>query len=144
LYGGVGIAVGGPTFGDTFVSSAGLNFQAGGGVSKTLTLGVNLSFDKYLSSSYGWAMGLDVEGKAFVYKGLFINFGLGVKGVPKGKDEKSLVAGVGGKAGIGYEFWVNQSSAMQVGLVYDLRAVSIDDETKLRNGILANAQFAFY
>lgn len=53
----------------------------------------------------------------------------------------SLSAGVGGKFGIGYEFWLNQTAAMSVDLSYDLRFVPDDG---MRHSPMLGVRFLWY
>ena len=67
-------------------------------------------------------------------------------GMPRSPDDNGITGGVGGRPGIGYEFFLNQSAAMGVGLDYDIRIVpqNEDGEIEARHGILAGVRFTWY
>ena len=152
FYVGAGIGFGAtffasPLFASTYkdaskvIPAGRLELSLGGGVTKRFTLGANLYLGAYAGRNFGPKVlfGGDVEGYAFVIKGLFIRTGLGVAGVPGGDGKIKL--GVGGLLGLGYEFWLNQSAALAVNLNYDLRAVPGDG---LRHTPYLGVRFAWY
>lgn len=124
------------------IPSGRLELSLGGGVSKNITLGVNLYGGFFSNTRFGThpLFGGDVEGYFFVLKGLFIRTGLGAAGVPSG-DGKTVKFGVGGLLGLGYEFWLNQTAALAVHVNYDLRAVPGDG---LRHTPYLGVRFAWY
>ena len=153
FYMGAGIGFGAtffasPLFASTYkdasnvIPSGRLELSLGGGISKRITLGVNLYGGFFSNSRFGThpLFGGDVEGYFYVVKGFFIRTGLGAAGVPSG-DGKKVKFGVGGLLGLGYEFWLNQTAALSVALSYDLRAVPGDG---LRHTPYLGVRFAWY
>ncbi len=153
FYIGAGIGFGAtffasPLFASTYkdasnvIPSGRLELSLGGGVTKRITLGVNLYGGFFSSTRFGThpLFGGDVEGHFFVIKGLFIRTGLGAAGVPSGDGQK-VKFGVGGLLGLGYEFWLNQTAALAIALNYDLRAVPGDG---LRHTPYLGVRFAWY
>lgn len=138
-----GIAAGASYFSDVgqIYAPMKVDLSFGGGVSKNFTLGINVYVGGYLTSQLNRKLlfGGDVEATGFVFKGLFIRGGLGAAGMPNSAG--SMAAGVGGKLGLGYEFWLNQSAAMGVDLTYDLRFVPGDG---LRHTPLIGVRFSWY
>jgi hypothetical protein len=76
-----------------------------------------------------------------VYRGLYIGGGLGFLGAPEASDSSGLAAALGGFVGLGYEFFLNQSAAMSIGLDYDLRVTT---DKRLRQGPWLGIRFRFY
>ncbi|MCB9749527.1 MAG: hypothetical protein H6713_05915 [Myxococcales bacterium] len=113
----------------------------GGGISKNFTLGINAYVGGYATSRPGSKVlfGGDIEGTGFLVKGLFLRVGLGGAGMPDSRGR--LSAGLGGKAGIGYEFWLNSTAAMAIDLTYDIRYVPEDG---LRHSALVGFRFLWY
>ena len=153
LYVGAGIGFGAtffasPLFASTYkdasnvIPAGRLELSLGGGVTKRFTLGANLYVGTYASAKLTPKIlfGGDVEGYAFIVKGLFLRTGLGVAGVPSG-DGQHIKLGIGGLVGLGYEFWLNQTAALAVSVSYDLRAVPGDG---LRHTPYLGLRFAWY
>lgn len=138
-----GISAGASYFSDVGLIYAPMkvDLSFGGGITKNFTLGINVYVGGYLTSQLRRKVlfGGDVEATGFVYKGLFIRGGLGAAGMPNSAGVMS--AGVGGKLGLGYEFWLNQTAAMGVDLTYDLRFVPQDG---LRHTPLIGVRFSWY
>ncbi len=138
-----GISAGASYFSDVKLVYAPMkvDLSFGGGVTKNFTLGINVYVGGYLTSQLRRKVifGGDVEATGFVYKGLFIRGGLGAAGMPNSAGV--MVAGVGGKVGLGYEFWLNQTAAMGIDLSYDLRYVLQDG---LRHTPLIGVRFTWY
>ncbi len=113
----------------------------GGGITKNFTLGINAYVGGYATSRPGSKVlfGGDIEGTGFLVKGLFLRVGLGGAGMPNSRGQ--LSAGLGGKAGIGYEFWLNQTAAMAIDLMYDIRYVPEDG---VRHSALVGFRFLWY
>lgn len=132
------------TYRDTspFIPAGRVELALGGGVTKRLTLGANLYLGTYVSANFGPKVlfGGDVEANVFIIRGFFIRTGLGAAGVPAG-DGRQIKLGVGGVAGLGYEFWLNQSAALSVAVLYDLRAVPGDG---LRHTPFVGLRFTWY
>lgn len=137
-----------PLFASTYkdasnvIPSGRLELTLGGGVSKNITLGVNLYGGFFSNTRFGThpLFGGDVEGRFYVIKGFHIRTGLGAAGVPSG-DGSKVKFGVGGLLGLGYEFWLNQTAALAVTVNYDLRAVPGDG---LRHTPYLGVRFAWY
>lgn len=142
FYIGPGLGIGATIFGDTFVPYGRIDFLLGGGVTKDVTIGLDLNFTPYISKSRGIAFGGDVEVVGFVYRGLFVRGGLGANGLPEGPDDNDLTVGLGGRFGIGYEFWLNQTAALGVGLDYDARFVP--GRSVPRHGPMIGVRFIWY
>ncbi len=149
FYLGPGVMFGFSAMKDTVVPYAGLNFAFGGGVGKRFTLGLNIHGAKYLGreEARSWVFGGDFEATAYAWRGLYIRLGLGGQGLPAGDPNNTLTVGIGGNAGIGYEFWLNASVAGSVGLAYDLRYVTGDRDIvpdPIRHSGLIGMRFTFY
>ncbi|MCA9690106.1 MAG: hypothetical protein R3A51_17435 [Nannocystaceae bacterium] len=138
----------GATFGATYMTPAQTfipplraDFIIGGGVTKRFTLGLDMFVGGYATGRPGSKVlfGGDVEATGFVWRGLYLRGGLGGAGMPS--TTGSLSAGVGGKFGIGYEFWLNQTAAMSVDLSYDLRFVPDDG---MRHSPMLGVRFLWY
>lgn len=129
---GGGLGFGGTFFDvDDFFPAMRLDLVLGGGVTRRFTLGADLSVTPYLQKGIGVAFGGDIEGTGYVWRGLYLRGALGASGVPKRDvtmedDDKGLTVGLGGAAGVGYEFFLNATAAMSVGLTYDVRFIPGD------------------
>ncbi len=125
FYIGPGLQLGGAFPGDQVIAATSrVSLLLGGGVTKAFTLGVDLHLDPLFTDKAGLGFGGDLEGTGFVWKGFYLRLGLGAAGVPVASGDRSISVGVGGRAGLGYEFFLNQTVAMSVGADYDLRMVS--------------------
>ncbi len=128
FYIGGGLGFGGTFFYvDDFIPATKLELDFGGGVTKRFTLGAALQVMPYLQRGSGVAFGGDVEATGYMWRGLYGRAGLGFAGVPRadeaGETRAGLSIGLGGKAEAGYEFWLNSTAAMGVGVTYDARFV---------------------
>lgn len=129
FYVGGGLGFGGTFFYvDDFIPATRMELAFGGGVTENFTLGASLNVMPYLQRDSGVAFGGDVEGTGYMWRGLYVRGGLGFAGVPRtdeasGDSRRGLQVGLGGKAEAGYEFWLNSTAAMGVGLTYDARFV---------------------
>ncbi|MEZ4452825.1 MAG: hypothetical protein R3B09_25410 [Nannocystaceae bacterium] len=143
FYIGPGLSMGAQFFSNAVIPAGRLELALGGGVTKRFTLGVNLQLGVYMASSQPRKVffGGDVEGTGFLIKGFFLRGAIGGAGVPKGDGTTDLAIGGGGAVGIGYEFWLNMSAAMQVAATYDLRYVP---EVGLRQGGFLGVRFTWY
>lgn len=113
---------------DSVKGLARINLVFGGGVTERFTLGFNLHVDPYFAP-IAPNFGADIEGTGYLWEGLYLRAGVGGMGVPKIDDEgdyDGLGGGLGGRLGVGYEFWLNASAAMSVELSYDVRYVPGD------------------
>lgn len=150
VYVGPGVFFGFSGMKGTIVPDVGLNLAFGGGVSKRVLLGINLHGAKYLGRNEGassWMFGGDFEFSGYAWQGLYIRTGLGGVGLPAGDPGNTLVAGLGGNVGVGYEFWLNATAAASVGITYDLRYLAGDRELvpdPLRHTGMVGMRFTFY
>jgi hypothetical protein len=150
VYVGPGVFFGASGMKRTIVPEVGLNLAFGGGVSKRILLGINIHGAKYLGRNEGassWMFGGDFEFHGFAWRGLYIRTGLGGVGLPAGDPANTLVAGIGGNVGVGYEFWLNATAAASVGITYDLRYLSGERELvpePLRHTGMVGMRFTFY
>ncbi|MEM7154220.1 MAG: hypothetical protein AAF799_15350 [Myxococcota bacterium] len=149
LYVGGGLGFGGTFFYyDDFIPATRLDFNIGGGVTERLTLGANLHLTPYLQRSVGVAFGGDIEFTGYVWRGFYLRGALGAASVPKRDPTRSfdevegMTVGLGGAAGLGYEFWLNSSAAMSAGLTYDARFVPGD--TFPRQALLVGMRFTWF
>jgi hypothetical protein len=94
----------------------------------------------------GVAFGGDVEGTGYIWRGLYLRAALGVAGVPKrgieDQETEGLTVGVGGAFGFGYEFFLNSTAALGVGLTYDARFVP--NSRFPRQAILVGLRFTWF
>lgn len=130
-----------------FTPATRINLGLGGGVTRNFTLGANLHVTPYLARNVGVGFGADIEGTGYVWRGFYLRLGLGVAGVPPRREERQRGErrpdmGVGGAAGVGYEFFLNASAAMSAGVTYDARIVP--GETFPRQTALVGLRFTWY
>ncbi len=142
--GGLGAGFGATYISDGFVPAPRFEFVLGGGITKRLTLGADVFFAKYLGANEGWGVGGDFEVSWFIIKGLFIKGGGGIHGVPLERSSTKFGYGVGGKGGVGYEFWINNTAAFQLSAEYDYRYAGQDPSSPNRHGVFAMLGFMFY
>lgn len=149
LYVGGGLGFGGTFFWyDDFIPATRLDFTIGGGVTRRLTLGADLHVTPYLQRSVGVAFGGDIELTGYVWRGFYLRGALGAAGVPKRDPTRSfdevegMTVGLGGAAGLGYEFFLNATAAMSAGLTYDARFVPGD--TFPRQALLVGVRFTWF
>jgi len=148
FYIGGGLGFGGTFFwANDFLPAMRADLALGGGVTKNFTLGVDLHVTPYLARGVGVAFGGDIEATGYVFRGLFLRAGLGANGVPKRErpgqeDEKGLTVGLGGAGTVGYEFFLNATAAMSVGLTYDARWVPGSNFP--RQTLLVGARFVWF
>ncbi|MCX4246995.1 hypothetical protein [Paraliomyxa miuraensis] len=149
LYVGGGLGFGGTFFYyDDFIPATRLDFAIGGGVTQRLTLGADLHVTPYLQRSVGVAFGGDIEFTGYVWRGFYLRGGLGAAGVPKRDPTRSfdevegMTVGLGGAAGLGYEFFLNATAAMSAGFTYDARFVPGD--TFPRQALLVGVRFTWF
>jgi hypothetical protein len=126
---GAGLGFGGTFFHvDDFIPSMRTELVLGGGVTKRFTFGG------------------DIEATGYVWRGFYLRGALGLAGVPKrdpfNPDEKGLSVGLGGAAGAGYEFFLNATAAMSVGITYDARF--IPGSPFPRQALLAGLRFTWF
>ena len=92
------------------------------------------------------AFGGDIEATGFVFRGLYLRGALGVSGVPRQEhvDDglRGLTVGLGGAFGAGYEFFINSTAAVGVGLTYDARYVP--GSIFPRQSLLVGIRFTWY
>jgi hypothetical protein len=150
VYVGPGVFFGFSGMMGTIVPDVGLSLAFGGGVSKRVLLGINLHGAKYLGRNEGassWMFGGDFEFTGYAWQGLYIRTGLGGVGLPAGDPANTLVAGLGGNVGVGYEFWLNATAAASVGITYDLRYIAGERQLvpdPLRHTGMVGMRFSFY
>ncbi|HLT40510.1 MAG TPA: hypothetical protein VK034_29740 [Enhygromyxa sp.] len=150
VYVGPGVFFGVSGMKGTIVPDVGLSLAFGGGVNKRVLLGINIHGAKYLGRNEGassWMFGGDFEFTGFAWQGLYIRTGLGGVGLPAGDPANTLVAGLGGNVGVGYEFWLNATAAASVGITYDLRYLAGERELvpePLRHTGMVGMRFSFY
>ncbi len=128
---GTGLGFGGTFFWyDDFVPATRIDLVLGGGVTERFTLGADLHVTPYLARDVGVAFGGDIEARGYMWRGLYLGGGLGLSGVPKrsiesetASEQRGITVGLGGKVDFGYEFFLNASAALGVGLTYDARFV---------------------
>lgn len=149
LYVGAGLGFGGTFFWyDDFIPATRLDFAIGGGVTKRLTLGADLHLTPYLQRSVGVAFGGDIEATGYVWRGFYLRGALGVAAVPRRDPTRSfdevrgMTVGIGGAAGLGYEFFLNATAAMSAGFTYDARFVPGD--TFPRQALLVGLRFTWF
>lgn len=150
VYVGPGVFFGFSYMKQSIVPDVGLSLAFGGGVSKRVLLGINLHGAKYLGRQEGassWMFGGDFEFTGYAWQGLYIRTGLGGVGLPAGDPNNTLVAGIGGNVGVGYEFWLNATAAASVGITYDLRFLAGEETLvpdPLRHTGMVGMRFSFY
>jgi hypothetical protein len=149
MYVGPGVFFGFSHMKQTIVPDVGLSLAFGGGVSKRVLLGINIHGANYLCrhEAKSWMFGGDFEFTGYAWQGLYLRTGLGGVGLPAGDLANTLVAGVGGNVGVGYEFWINASVAASVGITYDLRYIAGDRALvpdPLRHTGMVGMRFTFF
>jgi hypothetical protein len=130
FYIGGGAGFGGTFFwANDFLPAMRLDLALGGGITKRFTLGVDVHVTPYLAKDVGVAFGGDIEATGYLFRGLFLRAGVGASGVPRRaqhdepEPKKGLTVGLGGAGTVGYEFFLNSTAALGVGLTYDVRFV---------------------
>lgn len=150
VYVGPGVFFGFSAMKETIVPDVGLSLAFGGGVSKRVLLGINVHAAKYLGRNEGassWMFGGDFEFTGYAWQGLYLRTGLGGVGLPAGDPANTLVVGIGGNVGVGYEFWLNATAAASVGITYDLRYLAGATELvtqPLRHSGMVGMRFTFF
>lgn len=98
------------------------SIEIGGGVNDSITLGANLHLSTTFDRKYV-ALGGDVTMTGYVHRGFFLRGGLGaVSRQPIATFVEEVYApGVGGTAGLGYEFALGKFGGLALGLEYDGR-----------------------
>lgn len=144
---GGGLGFGGTIYWiDDFMPALRTDLVLGGGVTKRFTLGADLHVTPYLTRPGGVVFGGDVEATGYLWRGLYLRGALGVAGVPKrdheNRDAEGFTVGMGGAAGLGYEFFLNATAAMSAGLTYDARFVPGD--TFPRQALLVGVRFTWF
>ena len=125
---------------DGFLPGVAGNFHIGGGVSQRLLLGANVGLVRYFAAQQSVGLSGDIEVTGFITNGFYLRGALGLAAMPV---SGSLTAGMGGAAGAGYELWLNQTVAMDLGARYDLRAVP-GDSVDARHSVLLGVRFTWY
>lgn len=125
---------------DGFLPGVAASFHIGGGVSQRLLLGGNFGLVRYFAPQQSLGLHGDLEVTGFVWQGFYLRGALGIAAVPA---DGALAAGMGGGLGAGYELWLNQTVAMDLGARYDLRAVP-GDPVDARHSVLLGARFTWY
>ena len=124
FYIGAGAGAGVTFFGGREAAGFGrVDLALGGGVTKRFTLGVDVHFEPYFTNPVGFGIGGDIEGTGYVYRGFFLRGALGGLALPKAVDDNHFTAAIGGRAGLGYEFFLNATAAVGLSAEYDLRFV---------------------
>ncbi|MBC8072438.1 MAG: hypothetical protein IAG13_29215 [Deltaproteobacteria bacterium] len=88
---------------DSFIPSVGYRFEIGGGLSDRITLGISGGITGHQGIEKGVVGVADVVVQGFVHRGLFFELGLGATNHAPLRDRVAR-PGVGGIAGIGWEF----------------------------------------
>jgi hypothetical protein len=144
---GGGLQAGGTFFAvDDFIPAMRAELVLGGGVTKRFTLGANINVTPYLARDVGVAFGGDIEATGYLWRGFYLRGAVGLGGVPKrdpdDPDDHGLTVGLGGAAGAGYEFFLNSTAAMSVGITYDARFVP--GSRFPRQALLAGLRFVWF
>jgi hypothetical protein len=147
FFAGAGLGFGGTFFWyDEFIPATRIDLVLGGGLTKRFTLGADLHVTPYLAKHVGVAFGGDIEATGYVFRGLYLRGALGASGVPRRQSvddgTRGLTVGLGGAFGLGYEFFVNATAAVGVGLTYDARYVPGDRFP--RQSLLVGIRFSWY
>lgn len=103
-----------------FIPSLGQRIEIGAGVTNRITLGFAGGLTRHQGLSKGSAGVIDVVAAGFVRRGLFLRGGLGVTSQAPARDRLAR-PGVGGLAGIGYEFRPLKHMALWLGADYEGR-----------------------
>jgi len=105
---------------DSFIPSVGYRFDIGGGLSDRVTLGISggITGHQGIDSSVAGVADLVVRG--FVHRGLFLQLGLGATSHAPQRDLTKR-PGIGGIAGIGYEFRPLRVLGVSIGADYEGR-----------------------
>ncbi|MGB1698522.1 MAG: hypothetical protein ACPHRO_01130 [Nannocystaceae bacterium] len=141
---GFGLGAGGTNMqGARFLAAPRLQLMLGAGIHERLTVEGEFTLAKYIGPSTGWNVGGDLAVTGFVYKGLFTRVGFGMQGVPRdvASGDTSLIYGIGGDLGLGYEIFVNNTVALGFGLEYDMRYAG---DGSLRHGGFGGINLRFY
>jgi hypothetical protein len=109
-----------------FVPVTRLHYMIGGAITDRFTLGVDIGgtailAERTIATKNKFGFNADVVGTGFMGRGFYIRAGLGVASHVPALAFDPFKAGVGGVAGIGYEFRVLERMGLGLGLDYDLR-----------------------
>lgn len=120
FYVGGNVSTGATLEPDSFIPSVGWRLDIGGGLTDRLTLGVAVGFASHLGVKSGFAGVADLVVRGFVHRGLFLQLGVGATSHAPQRD---LVKhpGIGGIAGIGYEFRPLRVLGISLGADYEGR-----------------------
>ena len=142
FYIGPGLGFGVTAFGTDPFADVRFDLALGGGVTKNFTLGVDLHFTPYLAAGVGVGFGGDIEATGYVWRGMYVRGALGGVGIPRTADDDGFGGGLGGVIGVGYEFFLNQTAALGIGLNYELRWIP-GDSLPLQGGFVG-ARITWY
>jgi hypothetical protein len=119
-----------------------INYQLGGGLTDKFTLGLNLSGTFNLAQK-GAAFGGDVVATGFPRAGFFMRAGLGANSsLAAAEDRPPLFdPGIGGFAGLGYEFAIGKKGALALTADYDARYLT---SNAVRQTVFLGLRFGAY
>jgi len=109
-----------------FVPVTRLHYIIGGAITDRFTLGVDIGgtailSERTIATKNKLGFNADVVGTGFIGRGFTVRAGLGVASHAPALAFDPFKAGVGGVAGLGYEFRVMERMGLGLGLDYDLR-----------------------
>lgn len=120
IYVGANVRPGAAGMMRTFVPVVRGEYEVGGGITDRFTLGVAVGGTGYLGLDKG-SFDANIVAHRFFGKGLFLRGMLGVASAAPALDRASMMPGLGGSLGLGYEFRVLERVGLGLGVDYDAR-----------------------
>lgn len=105
---------------DTFVPAVRAQYEVGGGINDRLTLGLTVGGTAYLGLDKG-SFNADLVAHRFIGKGFYLRGAMGVSSHVPALAAVPMQPGLGGQAGLGWEFRLFDRLGMALGADYDLR-----------------------
>jgi hypothetical protein len=120
IYVGANVRPGAAGIYETFIPVIRGEYEVGGGVTDRFTLGVAVGATGYLGLDKA-SFDANIVGHRFFGKGVYLRTMLGVSSRSPALGSASLLPGVGGSLGLGYEFRVLERVGLGLGADYDVR-----------------------
>ncbi|MCB9566233.1 MAG: hypothetical protein H6710_03285 [Myxococcales bacterium] len=118
-----------------------LSLALGGKLSSRFKLAAHPHVDIYLDRPKASGVGIDMIGTVYTWKRAYVRWGFGAhSGVPNARDDRASRPGLGGLAGLGYEWHLKKKVHMGAGLDLDVRWLK---DGSARMALISGIHFAF-